>query len=115
MNQEYSGSCHCGAVQFTVLTNVASAVRCNCSMCERRSAIMLAGEEGSFKLIKGAGVLSKYQFGTEVAEHYFCSHCGIYTHHRPRSNPKIRRVNAGCLDGVDSTKLEHAWFDGAGV
>lgn len=112
---EYNGSCHCGRVQFSVQTDISTALRCNCSMCKRRGSIMLAGEEGSFKLKKGEEYLSKYQFGTEVAEHYFCSVCGIYTHHRPRSNPKIRRVNAGCLEGLDPLIITAGVFDGAAI
>ncbi|PHS68891.1 MAG: type I-B CRISPR-associated protein Cas8b1/Cst1 [Methylophaga sp.] len=115
MSQEYIGRCHCGNVQFTVRTDFSSASRCNCSICKRKGTVMLAGEEGSFQLLNGADKLSKYQFGTEIAEHYFCTNCGIYTHHKPRSNPKIFRVNAGCLDGVDSFSIKAAMFDGANI
>jgi hypothetical protein len=41
-----------------------------------------------------------YQFNTMKAEHYFCSVCGIYTHHRRRSNPNLFSVNVACLGGV---------------
>jgi hypothetical protein len=35
-----------------------------------------------------------------VAQHYFCSKCGIYTHHRRRSNPNQYGVNVACLKGA---------------
>jgi len=35
-----------------------------------------------------------------VGQHYFCSLCGIYTHHRRRSNPNRYGVNVACLKGV---------------
>ena len=35
-----------------------------------------------------------------LAQHYFCSRCGIYTHHRRRSNPNQFGVNVACLKGV---------------
>ncbi|MET0182379.1 MAG: hypothetical protein ABW199_05780, partial [Caulobacterales bacterium] len=44
--------------------------------------------------------LTRYTFNTGVAEHYFCSRCGIYTHHRRRSNPEEFGFNAACLEGV---------------
>ena len=47
----------------------------------------------------GEDRLTLYQFGTHTAEHYFCSVCGIYTHHRRRSNPDEIGVNLACLDG----------------
>ena len=37
--------------------------------------------------------------GTGTARHWFCSVCGIYTHHRRRSNPAEFGVNLACLDG----------------
>ncbi len=109
----YQGACHCGVVQFEVIADTASALRCNCSLCKRKGAVMLAGEEGSFKLLSGMDSVSLYQFNTQVAEHYFCSHCGIYTHHKPRSNPAIYRVNAACIDVIDINTLTVGLNDGA--
>ena len=113
MNNTYQGSCHCGSVKFTVETDLESAIRCNCSLCIRKGAIMLSGKEGSFELLEGETHLVKYQFNTHVAEHFFCKNCGIYTHHKPRSNPKIYRVNAGCVLGIDSLNLKLGLNDGA--
>ena len=38
------GNCHCGAVQFSIPRSLdTSAVRrCDCSLCKRRGAVMLA-------------------------------------------------------------------------
>ncbi len=44
--------------------------------------------------------------GTPIkAKHYFCSVCGICTHHRRRSNPQQYAYNVGCLDGVNPFEL----------
>ena len=59
-----------------------------------------------FKLIKGLNKLQIYQFHTNVAKHYFCSVCGIYTHHNPRSNPLMTGFNIGCIDSVDTLKIK---------
>ncbi len=59
-----------------------------------------------FKIIKGIEELKVYQFHTKVAKHYFCSKCGIYTHHNPRSNPAMTGFNVGCIDDVDTFKLK---------
>ena len=55
----------------------------------------------------GAGEekLSLYQFNTMTAKHYFCSVCGIYTHHQRRSNPKQYGCNVACLEGVNPFEL----------
>ena len=35
-----------------------------------------------------------------AAKHYFCSICGIYTHHQRRSVPSEYGVNIACVEGV---------------
>lgn len=53
------------------------------------------------RVLKGAEHLRLYQFNTRVAKHYFCSNCGIYTHHQTRSNPNEYGFNVGCLKGIN--------------
>ena len=33
--------------------------------------------------------------------------CGIYTHHNPRSNPKMTGFNIGCIDDIDQFELDN--------
>ena len=96
------GSCHCGAVEFktTLTKGFASARRCNCSICRMRGAVAVTSTPDAFKITKGAEKLATYQFNTRVAEHHFCVLCGIYTHHKRRSNPNEIGVNVACLVGV---------------
>lgn len=96
------GACHCGAVSFTVtLTKgFASARRCTCSICRMRGAIAVTSTPSDFTLTAGDDQLATYRFNTGTAEHHFCRTCGIYTHHRRRSNPNELGVNVACLGGV---------------
>jgi hypothetical protein len=96
------GRCHCGGVQFTVtLTRgFASARRCTCSLCRMRGAVALTSTPDAFQLTRGVDKLATYRFNTGVAEHHFCTTCGIYTHHKRRSNPNELGVNAACLEGI---------------
>ena len=110
--KSYQGSCHCGAVKFAVQTTLSPALRCNCSLCRRKGAVMAAVAPEHFNLLSGEEYLSLYQFNTRTAKHYFCKTCGIYTFHRPRTNPGIYRVNVGCLEGVDPFALEVGLNDG---
>lgn len=98
----HDGACHCGAVRFRVHLDggFAAARRCNCSMCRMRGAVALSALLEDFTLLQGADKLSEYRFNTGAARHYFCSVCGIYTHHQRRSNPHQFGINAACLDGV---------------
>ncbi len=100
--QQIGGSCHCGSVRFQVkLTDgLHTARRCTCSYCRMRGAIAVSANLDGFTVIAGADRLSAYQFNTMAAKHYFCSACGIYTHHQRRSNPTQYGVNVACLEGV---------------
>lgn len=108
----YRGSCHCGAVEFEVDADLSQVVRCNCSICRRKGAIMCRVPEQNFTLLKGREDLTLYQFNSMRAEHYFCRHCGIYPYHRTFRDPNMLAINVGCLDGVDPFKLQVKEFDG---
>ena len=101
-------SCHCGQVRAVInVENFEKLLRCNCSICKRKGSIMSMVKNEDFKIVKGTEKLSIYQFHSKVAKHYFCSNCGIYTHHNPRINPNITGFNVGCIDEVDIFKLEN--------
>ncbi|MDC1294175.1 hypothetical protein N8Z70_03955 [Candidatus Puniceispirillum sp.] len=57
------GNCHCGAVQFSVPRNLdTNAVRrCDCSLCKRRGAVMLACPIEEIKIEQGAEYLVYYK------------------------------------------------------
>ena len=103
----HKASCHCGSVELEVsLPNgLVDPHRCDCSMCRRRGAIVSPVLLDDIKIVKGKDTLSLYQFNTMTAKHYFCSNCGIYTHHQRRSNPKEFSFNIACLEGVNSYDL----------
>jgi len=111
--RSYRGSCHCQRVQFEIRSTLDPSKRCNCSLCRRRGAVMTRVPAESFKLLSGEDSLGLYQFNTQVAKHYFCKVCGIYTFHRPRVAPELYGVNVGCLEGVDPLALEVGLIDGA--
>ncbi|MBF9044233.1 GFA family protein [Rhodobacterales bacterium HKCCE4037] len=98
---KYNASCHCGTVRFTaeITDGMASARRCDCSFCTMRGAVAVSTPLDGLTITQGADNLTLYQFNTRAAEHYFCKTCGIYTHHRRRSNPNEYGVNMACLDG----------------
>lgn len=100
--READGTCHCGAVRFHVRLRdgLHSARRCTCSYCRMRGAVAVTAELGDLDILSGQDKLTLYQFNTGTAKHYFCSVCGIYTHHQRRSNPNEFGVNAACLQGV---------------
>jgi hypothetical protein len=97
-----AGACDCGAVQFRaeLPQGLASARRCTCSICRMRGAVAVSGSIDGFRIIQGQDKLATYRFNTGIAEHHFCSACGIYTHHKRRSNPDQLGINVACLEGL---------------
>ena len=99
--------CHCGQFEAEInIDKLDKILRCNCSICKRKGAIMSMVKNEDFKIIKGKEKLKLYQFKTNVAKHYFCSVCGIYTHNHPRINPAMTALNIGCIDEVDTFNIE---------
>lgn len=99
----HKSTCHCGAVELALnLPNGPQGmIRCNCSMCMRRGTIAATVPLDDLRVMKGAGNLSKYQFNTATAKHYFCKTCGIYTHHQRRADTQTYGVNVACIAGID--------------
>lgn len=96
--QSYHGSCHCGAVQFSITTDFPELTTCDCSICRRKNALMVKVHESQFTLLAGQEHLTEYQFNTHTARHFFCKTCGIYPFHRKRVTPDFLGINVFCLE-----------------
>ena len=115
MSEHYQGQCHCGDVKFSYEgEKIERGLRCTCSLCSRKGAMMTAEVIPIEKLNINAteGSLSLYQFGAKTAKHFFCKTCGIYTFHETARAPGHYRVNLACIDGIDTFQLETDVFDG---
>jgi hypothetical protein len=74
-----------------------------------------------FEQLDGTKALTVYQFGDKDVSHCFCSSCGICpfnvvasvpaTYAGP-AKPGDRRVNLGCIDGLNPFALEISVIDG---
>ena len=116
--KDYKGSCHCGAISFSFQHDkVDSGLRCNCSICKRKGAVMsdfiLSPEELNITAEKG--ILGLYQFDSKIAKHYFCKTCGIYPFHETLRKPGHFRVNLGCIDDIDTDGITIDLFDGKSI
>ena len=109
------GGCHCGRVRFRVRVESRDALDCNCSVCTKKGFVHFIASRDDFELVQGGDALSTYTFGTGVAQHRFCSFCGMHPFYVPRSHPDGFDVNVRCLDevaerGLDGWRIEV--FDG---
>jgi hypothetical protein len=98
----FQGACHCRSVRFEVRLKdgLEKPIRCNCSMCRMRGATLVMAKREDMRLLEGEDVLADYRFNTGTAQYFFCSKCGVYTHHQRRFEPTEFAVNTACLDGV---------------
>ena len=101
--------CHCGLIEAEIKLpdKIEIILKCNCSICKRKGAVMSMVKNDDFKITKGQDKLKLYQFHTRVAKHFFCINCGVYTHHNPRSNPAMTGFNLGCIEDFDTFDLKN--------
>ncbi|CAM3834389.1 GFA family protein [Parendozoicomonas haliclonae] len=117
MSEVRTATCHCGAIELSIQfdNGLENIRRCDCSLCSRKGYVMASVPVENLQVTKGQDTLSLYQWGTNVAEHYFCSQCGVYTHHRRRSNPKEYGVNIACLEGVHPLQYQNVPIGNGGM
>lgn len=109
----HRGGCHCGRVRFEAEGPAHLAVLdCNCSICCKTGFLHWIVPRSKFRLLSGESDSVCYQFGTGVARHYFCGHCGIKSYYVPRSNPDGIDINVRCLDDDPQRSIEITAFDG---
>ena len=109
----HAGGCHCGRVRFQVLAPASIQVAdCNCSLCSKFGYLHLIVAAEHFTLLEGRDALSTYTFNTHVAQHFFCSTCGVKSFYIPRSHPNGISVNARCLDHGTVEHMNIIPFDG---
>ncbi|MBI1361915.1 MAG: GFA family protein [Alphaproteobacteria bacterium] len=108
----YHGSCHCGAVRFTIDAEISEIYTCDCSLCRRKSARMTTVHESRLIITEGEDKLNLYQWNARIAKHYFCSVCGIYPFHKKRSMPDHYGVNVACLEDFDASSVPFRAADG---
>jgi len=111
----FQGSCHCGAVKFSVDAELPKeAMSCNCSICRRKGTLMAFYPAAKVRA-EGEGSLGAYQFNTHRLTHWFCKTCGIHPFAGgigPDGN-EMRAINLRCVPDADLDALKIQKFDGA--
>jgi hypothetical protein len=113
MIETREGGCHCGQVRFRAKVDLDLLSWCSCSICTKKGILRLPVMPDDFELLKGKTALTVYIFETGVAQHTFCTHCGMHAFYIPRSQPDRLSVNARCLDDIDVSLFNpQRFFDG---
>jgi len=110
----YRGSCHCGAVAYEVEGEIESVLACNCSICQRKGALLWFVPRASLKLATPESASRVYQFNRHVIRHRFCPTCGMhpYADGTDAKGNAIAAVNVRCIEGIELEKIKVTHFDG---
>lgn len=111
---QYRGSCHCGKIAFEVEGELAGAMACNCSMCQRKGSLLWFAPRDQLRLLTSESDVSAYTFHKHVIKHQFCAKCGIHPYGEgtaPQGN-RMAAINIRCLEGIDLNTVPVQHFDG---
>jgi hypothetical protein len=110
----YKGSCHCGRIAFEVEGALEGAVSCNCSICQRKGALMWFVPRNDLHVLTPEEDASTYLFNKHVIKHRFCSVCGIHPYGEgtdPKGN-RMAAINIRCLEGIALDQIPVKHYDG---
>ena len=110
----HTGSCHCGQVKFEVDGDIAGALSCNCSMCQRRGSLLWFVPRAQLRVTAGEDALATYTFNKHVIQHRFCATCGIHPFGEG-TDPQgqaMAAINIRCLEGIDLDAIPVQHYDG---
>jgi len=114
----FEGSCHCGAVSFTVEAEApTTAIACNCSHCRRKGFLLAFFPAEQFRLDKGADALRTYLFNTHKIAHRFCETCGTeaFAEGQNPDGSAVRAINLRCVPSIDLDELALHPVNGANL
>ena len=112
----YSGSCHCGAVAFTVDGDApTTAMSCNCSHCRRKGFLLSFIPAETFSLERGEDALTDYLFNRHAITHRFCAVCGAqpFAMGKGPDGAETVALNLRCVPEIDLGSLAIQTVDGA--
>ena len=110
-----TGSCHCGAVSYSLDEPApTAAMACNCSMCRRKGYLLHFTSPDVFALT-GREALAGYTFNTHNIRHQFCATCGcaLFGEGTGPGGKAVIALNLRSADGIDPAALEVTYIDGA--
>lgn len=112
----FEGSCHCGAVTYTVEGDIpTTAMSCNCSHCRRKGFLLAFVPIDRFRLTAGSDKIESYKFNKHNIDHQFCADCGCqgFSVGTGPDGSKMAAVNLRCVPEADLDALAIQKVDGA--
>jgi hypothetical protein len=102
-----SGSCHCGAVRFTLAAAPETVTECNCSICRRYGVIWAYYAPGQVRFEPALPATDTYLWDDRSLAFHRCRVCGCVTHWAPEPSRDPNRM------GINDRLLDPAVLDAA--
>jgi hypothetical protein len=111
----HQGSCHCGAIRFTITIDPAQGGKCNCSVCTKLNVTSAIAKPADLVVHSDEGQHGVYEWGAKISRRYFCKQCGTHCYgrgHLAELGGDYVSVNLNCLDDFDPGQLPLVYWDG---
>ena len=110
MSNLLAGGCLCGAIRYSISTQVTELRACHCRSCQKvtgaAGSVNAVIPSSAFKLTQGT--LKRYtttaDSGREL-NRYFCGDCGSPIYSQRTVTPEMMTVRAGTLDDSSGMKI----------
>jgi len=119
---QIEGSCHCQNIQFSLSwpgkAEEIQVRECGCTFCEKHSGAWTSNAASELSaMVADPEALSKYRFGTNTADFYVCSRCGVVPFVTSEIDGNLYAVvNVHSFTNIDTSCLTRSTtnFDGEG-
>ncbi len=111
------GKCHCGAITFVLQwpgEGTTIPVRaCSCTFCTKHGGVYTSHRDAELAaVVHDEALVSRYRFGTETAEFYLCSRCGVVPFVTSTIEDNLYAVvNVNSFEGIDPSCFSRAVTD----
>ncbi len=111
------GKCHCGAIAFVLQWpgegSTIPVRACSCTFCTKHGGVYTSHRDAELAaVIHDRALVSRYRFGTETAEFYLCSRCGVVPFVTSAIEGNLYAVvNVNSFEGIDPSCFSRAVTD----
>ena len=110
----HSGSCGCGAIEYTLNMAIGNIVNCHCNMCRSHNGAAFSSYAAlpfkALEVTKGSDLISEYRFGTGIKR--FCRNCGTPLFNTNEIYPGACMIFLGTLNNVsDLVPRVNVWCE----
>ena len=111
------GKCHCGNITYLLAWPGAAATipvrACSCTFCTKHGGVYTSHRDAELAaVVRDQALVSRYRFGTETAEFYLCSRCGVVPFVTSTIEGNLYAVvNVNSFEGIDPARFSRAVTD----